>query len=337
MAGRVQVITPDGQRGSVDEADVDALPEGARILTARELAEERLAAEYSQASTAKKIGGVVASTIGGPIASHALSASGAVAVQPEVEALQSKMPSAVTLGADRAITKAALDAAGGPGAGAAYAAHQQDLATAHGGLQTAGELAGFAAAAAAGGRVPGAAKAVPGLGLSSAGAAAEGAVARSLGGLASRGALGRAAAAGASMAARGAVEGAVFSGVEQATSDYINDTPITGEKIASAMGHGALFGGAIGFGEDHRWRIAFGQTGAPPTPHAAGWSVQLRQHRRGGRAVRQPGPRSRRRRGDREPIRDRRRAAAHPTAAGRASARRHRGSDRHPRPHGDRP
>lgn len=81
--------------------------------------------------------------------------------------------------------------------------------------------------------------------ISGVGAAAEGGLERALGGLATKGALGKAAAAAASMGVRGALEGAAYSGVEQASDNVLHDQAL-GEKLYASMGHGALMGGALG-------------------------------------------------------------------------------------------
>lgn len=59
-------------------------------------------------------------------------------------------------------------------------------------------------------------------------------------------ALGRIGAAGVKMAARGAAEGALYGGAQAASDSVLNGDDITAEKIVAGMGHGALFGGALG-------------------------------------------------------------------------------------------
>jgi hypothetical protein len=59
-------------------------------------------------------------------------------------------------------------------------------------------------------------------------------------------ALGRIGTAGVKMAARGAAEGALYGGAQAASDSVLNGDDITAEKIVAGMGHGALFGGALG-------------------------------------------------------------------------------------------
>jgi hypothetical protein len=237
MAGRVQVIAPDGTRGSVDARDIDNLPDGARVLSNEEIAQEKLEAEYAKASTGSKIAGAVL---------------GAGPRPPQVDAFAHSAQSALTAGISPAVTRVAADAIK-PGAGKAYAERLDDEATAYPGTTTAGAVTGIAGGAAigmAGGGSAGAglARGLPMNALGTAAAPIEHGVVKALGGLATRGALGRAATQGAAMAVRGAVEGAAYSGIEQAASDVTHDQPIRGEKLYAAMGHGALGGGVIGGG-----------------------------------------------------------------------------------------
>ncbi len=248
MAGRVAIITPDGKFGTIDAEHEESLVRaGGRVLSKKEVAAQELADEYAAKPTAEKVAGLASSTLAGPIASGALSATGKVAVQPEVEAALAGAASPVTLGADRAIAKATIGATEGPEAAKAYGQRQSKLDEAHGDWRTAGEVAGFAAQA-IGGSGSGLARAVPGLGMSALGGAAEAGAAKMLGGLAAKGVLGRAAATGASLAVRGAVEGAAYSGATTASDSYVKDEPLTGEKLYTAMGHGALAGAVFGGG-----------------------------------------------------------------------------------------
>jgi len=59
-------------------------------------------------------------------------------------------------------------------------------------------------------------------------------------------ALGRIGASGVKLASRGAAEGALYGGAQAASDSVLNGDDITAEKIVAGMGHGALFGGALG-------------------------------------------------------------------------------------------
>jgi hypothetical protein len=110
----------------------------------------------------------------------------------------------------------------------------------------AGELVGFGVAAYGGSGLGGAARAIPGIGIGAAGGAAEGLAARALGGVAARGVLGRALATSGELAARGAVEGALYGAANEVTEADLGDRDVTADKLFSAMGHGALYGGIGG-------------------------------------------------------------------------------------------
>lgn len=236
MAGkRVAVLTPDGQFGTVDEADVQNLPDGARVLSKQEVTERKLEEEYAAKSTGLK----VAEALGGK------------GLGPTHEAFLEAGRSAFSGGISQAATRRALDTAGPAGAGKQYAEHLGELEEGKPGATTAGTVAGIAGGVAvgmAGGGAPGAgaARLLPMNAIATAGAPVEAGVARALGGLASRGAIGKAATTAASMAARGVAEGAVYSGVEATANSITHDTPLTGEKLYGAMGHGALVGGGLG-------------------------------------------------------------------------------------------
>lgn len=234
---RVQVIAPDGTRGTVDEKDIGNLPDGARVLTAQEIAEAKLEAEYAQASTASKISGVV---------------TGIGARNPQLEAFHQAAAGALTAGVSQAVTKEAADAIA-PGAGRAYAERLVEGETAYPGTTTAGTATGIIGGAAIGaaggaGAGAGAARALPMNALAAGAAPIEHGVTRALGGLAARGALGKAATQGAAMAVRGVAEGAAYAGVEQTSHAFVHDEPKIGEKLAGAVGNGALFGGILGGG-----------------------------------------------------------------------------------------
>lgn len=249
MTDRVHIVGPYGEKGTVDRADVKAVEAaGGRLMSEKEIVEQRLREQYEAQSTAAKIGGH-ASVLVGPIASNALAGAGAIALAPEVEAFQKGMSSPATLGLDQIAVNEALKLTAGKGAAKAYAEHQAELSTAHSGWETAGEITGFAAMAAGGGGA-GLARAVPGLGVSAIGGAAEGLAARGLAGLAARGVAGRAVATGLSLAARGGVEGALYGASQNLTEQMLGDPEVAADKVFTAAGvsglYGALGGAALG-------------------------------------------------------------------------------------------
>ncbi len=245
MAGkRVAIITPDGRFDTIGEEFAHEVTRaGGRVLTKAQIAEHELAEAYDKQSTAKKIGGVASAALG-PIGSNAAAASGAVAVQPEVEAFNQGVADPATLGFDRVAVKTGLEATQGAEAGKAYAEHQGAVAEAHPGWKTAGEVTGFLGLAAGG--TAGATRALPGAGISALGGAAEAGAARALGGVASRGVIGRALATGGELAARGAVEGGISSAGQYASSELLQDHDLAADKLFAAMGTGMLHGAAGG-------------------------------------------------------------------------------------------
>lgn len=235
MAGkRVAFFDPYGNFGTVDESEAEQLPDGSRVLTKQQVAQRNLEEEYAAKSTGEKVVG-------------ALTGQG---IGPASQAFLEAGRSGFSAGTNQAASRIARDAIA-PGAGKAYADHLDELATGEPGATTAGTVAGIAGSVAtgvAGGAVAGGgvARALPVNALSAAGGALEAGVSRALGGLATRGALGRAASTAASMAVRGAAEGAAYAGIESAADSVTHDTPIAGEKLYAALGHGALMGGALG-------------------------------------------------------------------------------------------
>jgi hypothetical protein len=245
---RVAVLDPDGRFGTVDEADVGKLPDGARVLSAQEVKSRELDEQYAKAPIAEKVLGHAGAVLG-PVASSTLTGLGAAAVDPRVAAYERGVKNAATLGFDEVGIKSAMDAP----AGHAYGERVTAPGEVHGGYETAGSVVGMTALALGGSGLGGArALATPGSMVTGAGALAEGLTGRALGGLAARGALGRAAATGAKLAVRGAVESALVGGANEYVKDTLTDTPATGTKIFLAMGHsalgGAVVGGSLGFG-----------------------------------------------------------------------------------------
>jgi len=246
MAGRVAVISPDGEFGTVDETDAEAVARaGGRVLTKQEVAARQAEEQYQAQPTWKKVA-TVASMAGplGYIPHVALRASGGQ-LPPELEAYTQGVSSGMTGGLASVGMKEAVEAVGGKDAGKAYAQTAKAVTEAHGGLHTAGQLAGFLGGAVAAPGTGALGKAIPGVGISALGGVAEQAAARGLAGVAARGAVGRALATGGELATRGAVEGALYAGAEQVSDAMLGDHELAAEKVFAAMGIGAL-GGAVG-------------------------------------------------------------------------------------------
>jgi hypothetical protein len=249
---RVPVLAPDPKTGAlrfatVNESHAEAVVKaGGKVLSAKEAAAEQLHADYEAKGTAEKVVGGATALAAGPIAGNALSGAGVITVAPEVQALQQGESTGLTAGLDQVAVHHALEAVAGKDAAKAYAQNQKAVAEAHSGFKTAGELAGFAAAAYGGSGLGGAARALPGVGISAVGGAAEGVAARALGGVAAKGVLGRALATSGELAARGAVEGALYGAANEITEADLGDRDVAADKLFSAMGHGALFGGLGG-------------------------------------------------------------------------------------------
>jgi hypothetical protein len=249
---RVPVLAPDPTTGAlrfatVDAKDADAIVKaGGRVLTKAQALSEQQHVDYEAKGTAEKVVGGATALATGPIVGNALAGTGAITVAPEVQALQQGEASALTGGLDQVAVHHALEATAGKEAAKAYAKNQREIAEANPGAKMAGELVGFGVAAYGGSGLGGAARAIPGIGIGAAGGAAEGLAARALGGVAARGVLGRALATSGELAARGAVEGALYGAANEVTEADLGDRDVTADKLFSAMGHGALYGGIGG-------------------------------------------------------------------------------------------
>lgn len=244
MAGkRIAVLDPNRQFGFIDEADLGKLPEGARVLTKQELQKRALEEEYAKQSTGKKIAGV-GSVITGPIAANALAGAGATALQPQVEAFNQGVAEPATMGLDKLAVKKGLEVTEGGAAAKAYAEHQQALGEAHPEWKTAGEVAGYSGLIAGG--TGGAAKLLPGAGVSALGGVAEGFAGRQVAKVVGKSVLGRAVTTGAELGARGAVEGGLNAGAQYTVNEVLQDHDLAADKVFAATGTGMLYGGIGG-------------------------------------------------------------------------------------------
>ncbi len=248
---RIAVLAPDPETGRLRFATVESafadhvVKAGGRVLTAKEALKEQQQADYEAKGTGEKIVGGVVGTATGPIVGNALAGAGKIAVAPEMQAFQQGEASALTGGLDQIGVQKALEVTAGKEAARAYGKHQLEIEQANEGAHTAGQLTGFAVQALSG-APGGAARALPGVGISALGGAAENLAARGLAGVASRGVLGRAIATSGELAARGAVEGALYGAANEVTEEVLGDKDLAADKIFAAGGHGALFGGIGG-------------------------------------------------------------------------------------------
>ena len=161
-----------------------------------------------------------------------------------------------TAGLSDLATKEAAEAYGGKDLAQKALALSDDAKTGYSttsGLgEAAGTIASIAATAGMGGGGGNAARLLKfgtPAGLSGAlGGVAEGGLSRVIGTRLGEGIIGKALTTGITMGGRGAVEGAFMSGVQQANEDLLRDRDLSAEKILAASAHGALIGGASGFG-----------------------------------------------------------------------------------------
>lgn len=229
-----------GNKIELPASDVPELVKlGGRVATPQELAEHKAEQDYAQKTTAEKVTGVL--RYSSPLVfAGSLAATGeAPVLPPTVESYTQGVGNTFGGGLPQLAVKEATKLAGGDQAARAYVDRADTAVTAHPTAHTLGEVAGFGASLVAGGASP--------VGLAGkAGGVVESAAAKALAGVAERGVLGQAVATGGKLAVRGAVEGAMLSGSTYATDAAFHDQPITGEKLFSAMGHGALLGGSIG-------------------------------------------------------------------------------------------
>jgi hypothetical protein len=238
MAGkRVAVVDPEGKFATVDESDVENLPEGARVLTKQQLAEKAVEDRYEALPTGRKVLGALGTAAS---AINPLTFGSNPDAPPTAAAYGEGVREGLTGGLSQAGTRKLADAVGGKAAGDAHAQQIDEQETASPWAKGAGNVAGFL-----GGTALGAAGGAPGA-IGALGGLAEQGTERALASVAARGVLGRAATTAAGMGVRGALEGAAYGGLGEVSQGLLHDTPITGEKLYAALGHGALMGGALG-------------------------------------------------------------------------------------------
>lgn len=219
-------------RGELVTVDAgDASKPGYRVLGQQELAAEQARLQYGQGA-----GNVAKAAVAGAARGLTLGASDAVATaiggddtRAALEGLRAANPIASGAG-EVAGAVAPLVLSGGASAGAQGA----------GAVARAGQLgAGAVRTLGVGNRA-----------IAGVGGIVERGMARGLAALGADGATaaGRIGAAAAKMAGRGAAEGALYGAAQAANDAVLKGDDITAEKIVAGMGHGALFGGALGAG-----------------------------------------------------------------------------------------
>lgn len=217
------VFAPDGTYGTVDEKDVPGvLSAGGRVATKDEVLDQLPAVTGSKALDF------------------------ALSLTPQQQAGAQGVMQGATLGFGQVGIKKLLDVVGPKDSGQKYVDYNKRITEAYPGMTTAGEVTGIAASALIGNEA-GLARVLPGAFVARAGAGAEaltgGALSRVLGtGLAKE-----ALRDGAKLAARGAVEGALYGGGTEVSSQLLGEPELAADKIFAAMGHGAIGGAAGGF------------------------------------------------------------------------------------------
>lgn len=225
-------VYAENARGELVTVDAsDASRPGYRVLNQQELVAEQNRIKYGEGA-----GNVVKAAAAGAARGLTLGASDAVAgaiggddTRAALEGLRAANPIASGAG-EVAGAVAPLVLTGGASAGAQGA----------GAVARAGQLgAGAVRTLGVGNRA-----------IAGAGGIVERGMARGLAALGADGATaaGRIGAAAAKMGARGAAEGALYGAAQAANDAVLKGDAITAEKIVAGMGHGALFGGALGAG-----------------------------------------------------------------------------------------
>ena len=219
---------------------------GGRIATQEEIAKQHADEEYAKQGLGTKIATVasMAGPIGYPL--HAYLRSQGAMLPPELEAYTQGVSEGLGGGVPTLGMQEAVRLASGNEAAKAYGRTVEESKLAHPNLVTAGNMAGLAGGAVAGGESTLAKSLLPGAGISAIGAGIEGA----LGETAARSVLGRAVSTAAREGLRYGVEGALQSGINATTEQMLGDHEVASEKVWAAMGLGGLsgFAGGAAFG-----------------------------------------------------------------------------------------
>jgi len=238
---RVAVLDPEGNFGTVDASDVQHLPDGARVLSRQEVLARKYEEEYQAQSTAEKVAGHA--KFFGPLGWAASAALGGGKATPEMEAAGRAGRDAFSAGIASAVEKQ-FDPTAPQRAQELSEAHPTATALGTVGGLAAGAIAAGAGGGGAAGTAASIAKSPVQGAISALGAPVESLVARALPTATST--LGKAGVAAATMGARGAVEGAIYSGLEETTRQITHDPELSADKIFSHGIMGGLLGGGFG-------------------------------------------------------------------------------------------
>ena len=244
---RIPILTPEGKFSFIDERFGDEVVRaGGRVLTKKE-AEEKQASDARQEAQAREdaryeaqspVGKALgaASTIASAMTPGTALTFGAGASPGTAPAAYSGgVTEGLTAGLGPGLVRQGIDATLGHDAGDKYAQSitDQKLASpiAHGAGNLVGTTAGIVAPAGA------AAENIAGRG-----------VARALGyaGVEGSGAIAKAVTQAAKLGTRGAVEGGIIGGGDYVGDQLLQDHDVAADKLFSAIGTGALYGGATG-------------------------------------------------------------------------------------------
>lgn len=218
---KVKAYDRHGEKITIDRGEIGKLYAlGGKLATKAEIEKHTLEADYAKRTTGEKIIGAL---------------SGAE-LPPALQAFREGGTDTLTMGAHKALARQAADYVS-PGTGARYEKRIDSLAEAFPEETTAGNAAGFIGQMAVGSQVP-----IPG-GAAAAGVGAK--VAARLGATEAT-ALGRAAISGAKLGAQGLAEGGAIGGAQYATEAQFRDHDMEADKLFSAVGTGALYGGGAG-------------------------------------------------------------------------------------------
>lgn len=265
MSGkRVPVLDPEGKFTTVDESEVGQLPDGARVLTKKEIAVRAEQEAYSKLPTGVKVLGGVNTALGVAAGPIGWAAGGTAAPTQSLRGYSQGVNSGLTAGLADAATKKALDTdtarsalgAAGNAAGASplpenlgqrYAqsvAEGKEASPIAHGLGEAVGLVGGSAAAGAGA----AGKLIPTAAITAMGEGAElatQAVGR-FAGYTGESALGRAAMSAAELGVRGAAETALYNSANELSRQLMEDPELNADKLYAAGVGGAVWGGLGG-------------------------------------------------------------------------------------------